>query len=204
MRKHGQVVVAFCSSVSLSLAPTFLSLSLSGSPFTRSLCHHTLSDFISIFISVYHYCLLSPALFGSLSEVARNRVHAAGLEDLVELVLADFTDLSDMGRAVLPQAGSADLVTFSYSLSMIPSKQAALRQAAMLLKDGGFLAVADFFAHGESSFKVCEMCEQAAPLVPVSTQHWLSFAIRHGMDTSITIRFVKPSKRRCKWSIVVT
>lgn len=35
-----------------------------------------------------------------VSEVARERVEAAGLSDLVELVLADFTDLSQKG--VLP------------------------------------------------------------------------------------------------------
>jgi S-adenosylmethionine-diacylgycerolhomoserine-N-methlytransferase len=87
----------------------------------------------------------------SLLEVARKRVVAAGLQDVVELVLADFTDLSPRGRAALPAAGSADLVTFSYSLSMIPDKTAALRQACTLLRPGGALALADFFARGETS-----------------------------------------------------
>jgi hypothetical protein len=34
-------------------------------------------------------------------EVARKRVEAAGLTNMVELVLADFTDLSEKGTAVL-------------------------------------------------------------------------------------------------------
>ena len=84
----------------------------------------------------------------SLLEVARQRVEKAGLSDIVELVLADFTDLSAAGKAALPPAGSADLVTFSYSLSMIPDKAAALRQAARLINDTGAVGVADFFQQG--------------------------------------------------------
>lgn len=81
---------------------------------------------------------------------------AAGLSDVVQLVLADFTTMSEAGRQKLPEAGSVDLVTFSYSLSMIPDKEAALRQAARLLKAGGTLAIADFFARGETSYQVSD------------------------------------------------
>lgn len=48
-----------------------------------------------------------------------------------------------------------NLVTFSYSLSMIPDKRAALKQAARLLAPGGAIGIADFFYHGSSaSYKV--------------------------------------------------
>eukprot|EP00730_Choanoeca_flexa_P014351 TRINITY_DN6247_c0_g1_i1.p1 TRINITY_DN6247_c0_g1~~TRINITY_DN6247_c0_g1_i1.p1 ORF type:complete len:797 (+),score=240.53 TRINITY_DN6247_c0_g1_i1:45-2435(+) len=86
----------------------------------------------------------------SLLEMARRRVEAAGLTDVVELVLADFTDLSEKGKRALPRAGSVDLVTFSYSLSMIPNKQAALRQAGNLLSPGGSIGIADFFYHNQA------------------------------------------------------
>lgn len=97
---------------------------------------------------------LSYVILVPCREVARKRVAAAGLESIVELVLADFTDLSPNGRKALPEAGSVDIVTFSYSLSMIPDKSAALRQAASLLKPQGVLALADFFARGETSYQV--------------------------------------------------
>ncbi|EDQ91612.1 uncharacterized protein MONBRDRAFT_36263 [Monosiga brevicollis MX1] len=86
----------------------------------------------------------------SLLDVARRRVEAAGLSDVVELVLADFTDLSDKGKSALPAPGSVDLVTFSYSLSMIPDKRSALQQATRLLAPGGSLGIADFFYRNDS------------------------------------------------------
>eukprot|EP00055_Hartaetosiga_balthica_P010606 m.45773 g.45773 ORF g.45773 m.45773 type:complete len:764 (-) comp7235_c3_seq1:359-2650(-) len=85
----------------------------------------------------------------SLLEIAQERVEKAGLSDLVELVLADFTDLSEVGMAALPKAHSADIITFSYSLSMIPDKDAALAQAMRLLKPDGAIGIADFFAEAE-------------------------------------------------------
>ena len=47
-----------------------------------------------------------------------------------------------------------DVVTFSYSLSMIPNKDAALENACKLLKDGGAgrLGVADFFDRSGKEF----------------------------------------------------
>lgn len=56
----------------------------------------------------------------SLLETAAERVKAAGLEDLVEIIEHDVTEASVFD--VLPAKGSVDLVTFSYSLSMIPDK----------------------------------------------------------------------------------
>ncbi len=48
------------------------------------------------------------------------------------------------------QAGTCDLITMSYSLSMIPDKAGALKSAASLLKPNGegVLGIADFFYGG--------------------------------------------------------
>lgn len=85
----------------------------------------------------------------SLLEVAKARVKAAGLSDIVECIHCDFCDASQVASK-LPKAGTCDLVTFSYSLSMIPDKAGALKSAAMLLKSKGegVLGIADFFYGG--------------------------------------------------------
>ncbi|EKX35615.1 hypothetical protein GUITHDRAFT_97763 [Guillardia theta CCMP2712] len=85
----------------------------------------------------------------SLLEVAQRRVEAAGLKDIVECVFCDFTD-KKMVAEKLPLHGKCDLVTFSYSLSMIPDKVGALDTAAELLKPKGegILGVADFYYGG--------------------------------------------------------
>lgn len=55
------------------------------------------------------------------------------------------TALADATTFVPPEgAGQADLVTFSYSLTMIPDWFAALDQARRLLKPGGVIGVVDF------------------------------------------------------------
>ncbi|GMH65735.1 hypothetical protein TrLO_g14495 [Triparma laevis f. longispina] len=82
----------------------------------------------------------------SLLEVAKARVAKHGLSDVVECVCCDFTDEKSVKKH-LPKAGTVDIVTFSYSLSMIPNKKCALENAQRLLKSkgDGCLGVADFF-----------------------------------------------------------
>ena len=84
----------------------------------------------------------------SLLEVAKARVETQGLSDIVECVCCDFTDEKSVKKA-LPKFGTIDVVTFSYSLSMIPDKAKALDSACKLLKSAGkgTLAVADFFEY---------------------------------------------------------
>eukprot|EP00054_Salpingoeca_dolichothecata_P008231 m.46999 g.46999 ORF g.46999 m.46999 type:complete len:716 (-) comp17586_c0_seq2:67-2214(-) len=82
----------------------------------------------------------------SLLNVAKQRVAAAGLSSIVECVTVDFCDWQSVQQRVAgPQ--TCDLVTMSYSLSMIPNKNAALVNATkLLLPDGeGCLGIADFF-----------------------------------------------------------
>lgn len=85
----------------------------------------------------------------SLLEVAKARVEKAGLKDIVECVFCDFTNAQAV-KDKLPAPRTVDLITFSYSLSMIPDKAAALEQAAELLKPKGegVLGVADFWFGG--------------------------------------------------------
>jgi S-adenosylmethionine-diacylgycerolhomoserine-N-methlytransferase len=76
---------------------------------------------------------LSPSLLA----VARRRIERLGLRH-VSLVRADATD-------TFARAGTADVITFSYSLTMIPDWYAAIEQAWRALKPGGALGVVDFF-----------------------------------------------------------
>lgn len=51
----------------------------------------------------------------------------------------------DDATAFTPTGGVADVVTFSYSLTMIPDWFAALENARRLLKPGGIIGVSDFY-----------------------------------------------------------
>ncbi|MFH1919211.1 MAG: class I SAM-dependent methyltransferase, partial [Planctomycetota bacterium] len=75
-------------------------------------------------------------LSASLLEVARKRSDEHGWTN-VEAVEADATCYE-------PAAGPADVVTFSYSLTMIPNWFAALENARAILKPGGLVGVVDF------------------------------------------------------------
>ncbi|MFH1265893.1 MAG: class I SAM-dependent methyltransferase [Planctomycetota bacterium] len=76
-------------------------------------------------------------LSASLLEVARRRSEEHGWTN-VEAVEADATRYQ-------PAAGPADVVTFSYSLTMIPNWFAALENARAILKPGGLVGVVDFY-----------------------------------------------------------
>jgi S-adenosylmethionine-diacylgycerolhomoserine-N-methlytransferase len=110
----------------------------------------------------------------SLVEEAKKRVQRNGWDDFVDVVLGDATDMNLPG---LPAAGTVDVVTFSYALTMIPDwyartgccasliccccfgggsdrmccgcgpRRAAIRNAFNMLKVGGYIAVCDFTVH---------------------------------------------------------
>lgn len=73
----------------------------------------------------------------SLLEVARRRASRAGLDNV-------HTVCEDVTRFV-PAEGHADVVTFSYSLTMIPDWFSAVEQAGQILRPGGILGVVDFY-----------------------------------------------------------
>ena len=73
----------------------------------------------------------------SLLEVAKKRIAAKGWTN-VETVEADATTFQ-------PPGGPVDVVTFSYSLTMIPDWFAAIENALAILKPGGTIGVVDFY-----------------------------------------------------------
>jgi S-adenosylmethionine-diacylgycerolhomoserine-N-methlytransferase len=79
-----------------------------------------------------HVVDLSP----SLLSIAQRRIERHGWTN-VHLHQADATTFQ--------LQGAADVVTFSYALTMIPDWFAALENAARLLKPDGWLGVVDFF-----------------------------------------------------------
>ncbi len=76
-------------------------------------------------------------LASSLLKVAQERINAHGWTN-VEAVEADATTWT-------PPEGAADVVTFSYSLTMIPDWFAAMQNALRILRPGGTVGVVDFF-----------------------------------------------------------
>ncbi len=78
----------------------------------------------------------------SLIEVANRRIEARGWTN-VQTLHADVTQLEppELG---LPDE-SVDLVTFTYSLTMIPDWFSAIDQAVRILKPGGTIGVVDFY-----------------------------------------------------------
>ena len=73
----------------------------------------------------------------SMLRQARERGERLGWHN-VETVCANATHFK-------PAAGPADVVTFSYALTMIPDWQAALENAISILKPDGLLGVVDFY-----------------------------------------------------------
>lgn len=73
----------------------------------------------------------------SLLEVAKRRIRERGWTN-VETVEADATTYQ-------PPTGQVDVVTFSYSLTMIPDWFAAIENAKAMLKPGGLIGVVDFY-----------------------------------------------------------
>jgi S-adenosylmethionine-diacylgycerolhomoserine-N-methlytransferase len=76
-------------------------------------------------------------LSASLLEVASKRAEERGWTN-VEAVEADATTFT-------PPEGAADVVTFSYSLTMIPDWFAAIDNALRILRPGGRIGVVDFY-----------------------------------------------------------
>jgi S-adenosylmethionine-diacylgycerolhomoserine-N-methlytransferase len=74
----------------------------------------------------------------SLMKVARRRVEATAIKDRVQHHIADVCDFN-LGRE------QVDLITFSYSLTMIPQWFRAIQRAYDLLRPGGIIGVVDFF-----------------------------------------------------------
>jgi ubiquinone/menaquinone biosynthesis C-methylase UbiE len=117
----------------------------------------------------------------SLLAVATRRVADAGLADVVECVCGDINDAAMLAQ-LFPKTPCADVVTFSYSLSMIPGKPNVLATARRLLKKGGVLGIADFFYDG---------ADRAAPLRKIEAALQAAWFRQDGVHF-ITARDVAP------------
>ncbi|MDA7885172.1 class I SAM-dependent methyltransferase [bacterium] len=91
-----------------------------------------LADDIESFKKVYVVDLSE-----SLLNVATDRFAARGWKN-AEAIAADATKFR-------PPEGQADVVTFSYSLTMIPDWFSAIENALSMLKPGGHIGVVDFY-----------------------------------------------------------
>jgi len=81
---------------------------------------------------------LSPALL----EVAKERVARLNLGKNCHIIEGDITSKEILKK--LPKAGTVDLVTCSYCLTMIPPWEKAAESMVNLLKKGGNMAIIDF------------------------------------------------------------
>lgn len=68
-----------------------------------------------------------------------------GIEDIASVVEHDVT--VDSVFDALPKVGTVDVITMSYSFSMIPDQAGVLRNATKLLKKGGYLALVRSYSH---------------------------------------------------------
>ncbi|KAF8821081.1 hypothetical protein IE077_002480 [Cardiosporidium cionae] len=85
----------------------------------------------------------------SLLEIAARRIRALKLDDFVILLRCDFTSSSVFEH--IPQKKCVDIITFSYSLSMISNSKSAIRNSLYFLKPRGrgIIGIADFFVDGQ-------------------------------------------------------
>jgi ubiquinone/menaquinone biosynthesis C-methylase UbiE len=109
----------------------------------------------------------------SLLEIAQKRVELLGLTDIVKVVEHDVT--SDSVFKVLPKEGTCDIVTMSYSFSMIPDQKAAIRNATRLVKPKGYIAIADFFRKGNYDDCLPRFSRNIRRLESAFHKLWFSF-----------------------------
>lgn len=97
-------------------------------------------------IKKYFKAIYIVDISASLLEIAQRRIDAMGISHIVKAIEHDVTAESLLG--VLSGKGSVDVVTMSYSFTMIPDRPATLRNIHNLLKPNGHMLIADFFLSG--------------------------------------------------------
>lgn len=89
----------------------------------------------------------------SLVKVAKKRVEDNNWGSKVQIVLGDATDPNLEG---LPAAGTCDVVSISYAVTMIPNWEDVLKNAYRLLKPGGHICVCDFTVDPSSQWSASQ------------------------------------------------
>jgi S-adenosylmethionine-diacylgycerolhomoserine-N-methlytransferase len=95
-------------------------------------------------------------LSSSLLKVARERIAQRGWSN-VEAVEADATTFKPA------EFGRVDLVTFSYSLTMIPDWFLAMEHARNLLRVGGHIGIVDFYVSRKYPSTLCSQNRSPPP-----------------------------------------
>jgi len=114
----------------------------------------------------------------SLLEMAQKRIEKMGISDIACVVEHDVTLQSVF--AVLPkeaQQGKVDVITMSYSFSMIPDQRAAMANATKLLKAGGHVGIADFFLKGNYDDCLSPLFRRLRAVESLAHKAW--FAMDH-------------------------
>mgnify|MGYP001810416904 CR=1 FL=1 len=110
------------------------------------------------------------------------RIHSMGLEGIAKAVEHDVTQGSLL--EVLSGAGSVDVVTMSYSFTMIPDQPATLRNVHKLLKKDGYLAMADFFLQGNHDDELSPLFSRLRAVEALFHKTWFAFDHVHLLDNS--------------------
>lgn len=132
----------------------------------------------------------------SLLEIAQRRVVAAGLQDIVHVIEHDCTLESVLN--VLPK-GCVDLVTMSYSYSMIPDQRAAIRNVCQLLKKEGLFAIADFFVSGNYDDCLPPTARNFRQMEGQFHQAWFAMDHVHLLTNEQMEDIARNSPLKCVW-----
>ncbi|KAJ1421002.1 hypothetical protein B484DRAFT_399665 [Ochromonadaceae sp. CCMP2298] len=111
----------------------------------------------------------------SLLSMAQKRIDAMGISDIASVVEHDVTQSSVF--SVLPAKGTVDVITMSYSFSMIPDQKAAMSNATKLLKTGGHVGIADFFLKGNYDDCLSPLFRRVRAIESAFHKQW--FAMDH-------------------------
>lgn len=111
----------------------------------------------------------------SLLEMAQRRINAMGIQDIARVVEHDVTQQSML--SVMPAAGTVDVITMSYSFSMIPDQKAAMANAQKLLRKGGHVGIADFFLKGNYDDCLSPLFRRLRAVESILHKSW--FAMDH-------------------------
>lgn len=103
-----------------------------------------------------------------------------GLQDIVKVVEHDFT--SSTVFSVLPEQGTVDIITMSYSFSMIPDQKSAIANATKLIKSGGHIALADFFLKGKYDDCLPSMSRRFRNWESLFHKNWFAMDHVHLLD----------------------
>ncbi len=101
------------------------------------------------------------------------RINAMGIQDIASVVEHDVTSPSLL--TVLPAAGTVDMITMSYSFTMIPDQKATIANCTKLVKKGGHIGIADFFQKGNFDDCLSPLFRRIRSIEAFLHKTWFSF-----------------------------